>query len=86
MTSQGHLERADGRALFQAAAQAPATQPTGEGIQDDCQVDEAATEPDIGDVSDPDLIGAGNAQAFDQVSLPWQVVLAVGGDYPHAPG
>ena len=59
-------------------AQLPAPDAAGEHVHEDRQVDELLPEPDVCDVRDPDLIGAGHLQALDQVRVAGEVVAAVG--------
>jgi hypothetical protein len=54
----GGLERSDGEARIDRAADGVTHDPTGPGIEDRSQVDEAGCDRDIGDVSHPELVGA----------------------------
>ena len=67
-----------GEPLVEAAPQLPAPDAAGEHVHEDRQVDELLPEPDVCDISDPDLIGAGDLQALDQVGVAGEVVAAVG--------
>ena len=68
MAGQGHLQGGDGQVFVQIAAQMPATQAARVSIQDDRQVDEAATELDVGYIGHPALIGPGDVQLNYQFS------------------
>jgi len=57
----------------------PAADRAGEDIHEHGEVDEVAAQPDVGDISYPNLIRSGNFQVFDEVGVARKVVLTVGG-------
>ena len=73
-----------GEPLVEAAPQFPAPYAAAENVHDDCQVDELLPELDIRHICDPDLLGACDLQALDQVRVAGEVVAAVG--CPPSPG
>ncbi len=51
------------------------------GIEDRRQVDEAAGNRDVGDIGDPQLIGAGQADMLGKVCEDRAIVIAIGGHH-----
>src|SRR5574341_104975 len=74
-TLQGH----QGQAGIQQAAQVPATDGSGEHIHHDGQIDITLSQPDVGDVTHPHLIGIADRQACHQVRVAPIAMPAVGG-------
>ena len=54
---------------------------SGEHIHNDGQVDEVIVQPDVGDITDPNLVRMSDFQLFDQVGIAQIGVLAVGGTH-----
>src|SRR4051794_23941428 len=59
-------------------APVPALDAAGEHVHEDRQEDELLPEPDIRNICGPDVIGACDLQALDQVRVAREVVAAVG--------
>ncbi len=60
--------------------QRPADDPAGVGVQHNRQINELLAQPDIGDVSYPELVDAGQLHTRGQVQMDAQLVAGVGGD------
>ena len=69
MLFQRHVQGIQGELQVDGAAQAPPPDGSGEHIQDDGQVHKIVMQPDVGDVTDPHLVGMGDFQVFDQVGV-----------------
>lgn len=65
--------------MIEASAQVPASHESRADIHEDGEIDELASEADVGDVPDPDLIGPVDFQVFDEVGIPREGMVAVGG-------
>ena len=52
---------------------------SGEDIHDNRQVHKSCSQADVGDITDPNLLGMGDLQFLDQVGIAWIGVIAVGG-------
>ena len=63
-----------------------ANHPARPGVQNHCQVDEAGRDTDIREIADPQLIGAGWAEATGEVGEDRTIIVAVRGAYEPAQG
>ena len=79
-------ERGHGEARTHLPAQRVADHAPGPRIEDHREIDEAAQDPDVGDVGDPQLIGAIGVDVLGAVGEDRPVVAAVGGPHEAAPG
>ena len=76
--SEGHVERGQRQARFEAVIEREADGLAREGVDHDGEIDEAFCEPDIGDIGDPELVGAGRFDARRKVRRDRELVPAVG--------
>src|SRR5512138_4019528 len=67
--AKGVTEGAAGEEGVAISAQAPAEDLSGVPVHDDGEVAPAAGDADIGDVGDPELVGAGGGEALDDVGV-----------------
>ena len=88
MQSLGRLPAGDGRsegrerqASVDAPADGVADHAPRPGIENGCQIDEADRDRDVGDVGDPELVGARRHHVLGQVREDRPVVIAVGGGH-----
>jgi len=73
------LQGREGEAVIEIAAQVPAAEAACEHIHEHGQVDELGAQPDVGDVSHPNLIRPHNLQVCNEGGVAWEVMVAVGG-------
>jgi hypothetical protein len=78
MMSQRLLERLQGEALIETAPQMPAANAPREDIHEHRQVHKLHPQPNIRDITDPDLFRTHNLEMLDQVRIAWEAMLAVG--------
>ncbi len=70
-----------GQATVHEASNGIADHATRPGIQDNGEVDEATDDRDVGDIGNPELVGARRHEAFGAAWKNRPVVVAVGGDH-----
>ena len=77
----GRSERREREPRIDAPADGVADHAARPGIENGCQIDEADRDGDVGDVGDPELVGAGRHYVLGQVREDRPVVVAVGGGH-----
>jgi hypothetical protein len=75
---QGSLQGGQGQLLAQATGQVPPSDTLGKHIQQHRQVDKLPMQPEVGDISNPYLIGSYYLQPLNQIGIPGEGVIAVG--------
>ena len=75
---QGGLQRGHGRARFERAAHGIADGLARPSIEDHGQIDEAVRDADVGQIGDPELVGAVGHEVGRHVREDGQVVVAIG--------
>jgi hypothetical protein len=75
--AQSGLQGSDSELSFQRAAQCPADDTAGIGVQHDCQVNEFHLQPNVGDVGHPQLIDAAQRKISRQIRIHAMGVIGV---------
>jgi len=84
-TCQSRPQGAERQFIFQRSVQRPADDAARVSVQDDSQEYELVTEPDVGDVRHPQLIGARQDHVSRQVGVDLAFVVGVGGSHEFPP-
>lgn len=79
VVEQGFLEGGEGEGLLETPSQMPTAYPAGKHVHDHGQVDKLDLEPNIGHITDPNLIGLGDLEVEYQVGKAGQAGVALAG-------
>jgi hypothetical protein len=87
-SGQRHPEGVERQLVFQSSVQRPTDDAARVSVQNDGQEHELVTQPDVGDVRHPQLIGAVQDHVSRQIGADLTPVVGVGGynklPFPHA--